>query len=195
MTCGPRTHSSPVRPWTARCDFFSPLSSLAASPRVVDLDGRVARLVPVVVAGFALQTLTGALTYLLPVVFGRGAWGNRRLAGILELGWPLRVAAVNLGVLGLVAGVRPAAGWIGIAQDMDKALPRIRRIERHVGGAGLQDPEHPDLNQVVERLRNGRIHPMQERGSLVSCMWNAEHFAGDVATVLRAVPHEDIWSP
>jgi nitrite reductase (NO-forming) len=87
------------------------LGALAASPRVVDLDGRVARLVPVVVAGFALQTLTGALTYLLPVVFGRGAWGNRRLAGILELGWPLRVAAVNLGVLGLVAGVRPAAGW------------------------------------------------------------------------------------
>jgi len=87
------------------------LAALAASPRVVDLDGRLARLVPVVVAGFALQTLTGALTYLLPVVFGRGAWGNRRLAGILELGWPLRVAAVNLGVLGLVAGVRPAVGW------------------------------------------------------------------------------------
>jgi nitrite reductase (NO-forming) len=87
------------------------LGALAASPRVADLDGRVARLVPVVVAGFALQTLTGALTYLLPVVFGRGAWGNRRLTGILELGWPLRVAAVNLGVLALVAGVLPAAGW------------------------------------------------------------------------------------
>jgi nitrite reductase (NO-forming) len=87
------------------------LVALAASPRVVDLDGRLSRLVPVVVSGFALQTLTGALTYLLPVVFGRGAWGNRRLTAILELGWPLRVAAVNLGVLGLVAGVRPAAGW------------------------------------------------------------------------------------
>jgi nitrite reductase (NO-forming) len=61
-----------------------------------------------VAAGFALQTLTGALTYLLPVVFGRGAWGNRQLAGILELGWPLRVAAVNLGVL-LVVG--PPGGW------------------------------------------------------------------------------------
>jgi hypothetical protein len=31
----------------------------------------VGRLVPAVTAGFALQTLTGALTYLLPVVFGR----------------------------------------------------------------------------------------------------------------------------
>jgi nitrite reductase (NO-forming) len=63
------------------------LGALAASRRVVDLDVQLARLVPVVVAGFALQTLTGALTYLLPVVFGRGAWGNRRLTAILELGW------------------------------------------------------------------------------------------------------------
>jgi nitrite reductase (NO-forming) len=70
---------------------------------------QVGRLIPAVVAGFALQTLTGALTYLLPVVFGRGAHGNRRLTRILELGWPLRVGAVNLGVLLLVAG--PAGGW------------------------------------------------------------------------------------
>lgn len=87
------------------------LAALVASPRVVDLDARVAGLVPAVAAGFALQTLTGALTYLLPVVLGRGAWGNRRLSGILELGWPLRVAAVNLGVLALVAGLPPAVGW------------------------------------------------------------------------------------
>jgi nitrite reductase (NO-forming) len=87
------------------------VGALAASSRVVDLDGRLSRLVPAVVLGFGLQTLTGALTYLLPVVFGRGAWGNRRLTGILELGWPPRVAAVNLGVLALVAGAPPAAGW------------------------------------------------------------------------------------
>ena len=86
------------------------LVALAASSDVVELDGRVARLVPAVVAGFALQTLTGALSYLLPVVFGRGAWGNRRLTGILGLGWPARVAAVNLGVLALVAA--PAGGGV-----------------------------------------------------------------------------------
>jgi nitrite reductase (NO-forming) len=86
------------------------LGALAASQRVVDLDDRLARLVPVVVAGFALQTLTGALTYLLPVVFGRGALGNRRLTAILELGWPLRVGAVNLGVLVLL--LVPAGGWV-----------------------------------------------------------------------------------
>ena len=90
------------------------LGALAASPTVAGLESRVARLVPAVVAGFALQTLTGALTYLLPVVFGRGAWGNRRLGGILELGWPLRVAAVNLGVLVLrepAGGRRRGGGW------------------------------------------------------------------------------------
>jgi nitrite reductase (NO-forming) len=86
------------------------LVAMAASQRVVDLDDRVARLVPAVAAGFALQTLTGALTYLLPVVFGRGALGNRRLTAILELGWPLRVGAVNLGVLVLL--LVPAGGWV-----------------------------------------------------------------------------------
>jgi hypothetical protein len=57
------------------------------------------------------------------VVFGRGAWGNRRLAGILELGWPLRVAAVNLGVLGLVAGVQPAAGWWLVGLGLGSFVP------------------------------------------------------------------------
>jgi nitrite reductase (NO-forming) len=99
------------------------LGALAASPTVAGLEDRVARLVPVVVAGFALQTLTGALTYLLPVVFGRGASGNRRLAAILELGWPLRVAAVNLGVLLLGAGVAASAGWWLAALGLGSFVP------------------------------------------------------------------------
>jgi nitrite reductase (NO-forming) len=89
----------------------SPVAAdLAASTRVVDRGGRIGRLVPAVGAGFALQTLTGALTYLLPVVLGRGAHGNRRLSRLLGLGWPLRVTAVNFGVLLLVAW--PASGWV-----------------------------------------------------------------------------------
>jgi nitrite reductase (NO-forming) len=99
------------------------LGALAATARVADLDGRLARLVPAVAAGFALQTLTGALTYLLPVVFGRGAAGNRRLTGILEWGWPARVAAVNLGVLVLVAGWGPAVGWWLVALGLGSFVP------------------------------------------------------------------------
>jgi nitrite reductase (NO-forming) len=103
------------------------LGALLASPTVAGLEARVARLVPAVVAGFALQTLTGALTYLLPVVFGRGAWGNRRLARILDLGWPLRFAAVNAGVLLLVTGAAsPATAWwlagLGLASFVPLAV-------------------------------------------------------------------------
>lgn len=89
------------------------LVELAGSPQVVDLDQRIDRLVPAVVVGFAIQVLTGALTYLLPVVFGRGAYGNRKLTGVLEAAWPLRVAAVNLGVVLLVA--RSSGGWVARA--------------------------------------------------------------------------------
>jgi nitrite reductase (NO-forming) len=89
------------------------LLALAGSDRVVDLDGRTGRLVPAVALGFGLQVLTGALTYLLPVVWGRGAYGNRRLTEVLEAGWRPRVAAANLGVLLLVAG--PPGGWAGRA--------------------------------------------------------------------------------
>jgi nitrite reductase (NO-forming) len=105
------------------------LGALAASARVAELNGRLGRLVPAVVAGFALQTLTGALTYLLPVVFGRGAAGNRRLTGILEWGWPARVAAVNLGVLVLGAGWGPAVGWwlagLGLASFVPLAVAAL----------------------------------------------------------------------
>jgi nitrite reductase (NO-forming) len=89
------------------------LVELAGSPQVVDLDQRIDRLVPAVVVGFAIQVLTGALSYLLPVVFGRGAYGNRKLTGVLEAAWPLRVAAVNLGVVLLVAG--SSGGWVARA--------------------------------------------------------------------------------
>lgn len=85
------------------------LVALLAGPQVVDLDQRAGRLIPVVVLGFGLQTLTGALTYLLPAVWGRGAHGNRRMARIVEAAWPARVGAVNLGVALLAAG--PAGGW------------------------------------------------------------------------------------
>ena len=88
--------------------ILADLAALAGSPQVVDLDGRVGRLVPAVTAGFALQTLTGALTCLLPVVVGRGAYGNRRLTRILELAWPLRVVAINLGWCYWSAGQRAA---------------------------------------------------------------------------------------
>jgi hypothetical protein len=77
------------------------------------------------------------------VVFGRGAWGNRRLAGMLELGRPLRVAVVNLGVLLVVVGPpggwAPTAGWwlagLGLAMFLPLAAaalawPTVNRLGR-----------------------------------------------------------------
>jgi hypothetical protein len=42
-------------------------------------------------------------------VWGRGATGNRRLTGLLEVAWPARVAALNLGVALRTFG--PPSGW------------------------------------------------------------------------------------
>jgi nitrite reductase (NO-forming) len=81
--------------------------------RVVDLDGRLGRLLPAVVVGFGLQVLTGALTFLLPVVWGRGAWGNRRLTRLLEVAWPVRVVALDLGVALLTFAPRGERSWAG----------------------------------------------------------------------------------
>jgi nitrite reductase (NO-forming) len=77
---------------------------LLASNRVTELDGLLGRLIPAVAVGFGLQTLAGALTYLLPAIWGRGAHGNRRLTRLLEAGWPLRVAALNLGLAAVTVG-------------------------------------------------------------------------------------------
>jgi nitrite reductase (NO-forming) len=85
------------------------LGWLAAAGRVVDLDRDLGRLVPAVSVGFGLQMVTGALSFLLPVMLGRGPQGNRRLTRLLELAWPARLVAVNLGVA--LRSFGPSAGW------------------------------------------------------------------------------------
>lgn len=49
-----------------------------------------------------LPILLGALTYLLPVVLGRGPESNRKLEGILNAGWKWRVLLLPLSSLFLV---------------------------------------------------------------------------------------------
>jgi nitrite reductase (NO-forming) len=89
------------------------LAALLAADRLVDLDVRAGRLLVGVVLGFTTQVVAGALTYLLPTVLGGGPHGNRRLSRLLELAWPVRVAAWNLGVALLAAGVgAPAGRWL-----------------------------------------------------------------------------------
>lgn len=84
-------------------------------------------LVPVLAVGFAGLTLIGALTFLLPVTIGGGPAGNKALARILELGWPARLAAANIGVL-LVALPPPGlriAGWLLAALGAGGFVPLL----------------------------------------------------------------------
>jgi hypothetical protein len=120
---------------------------------VVELDGQLGRLIPAVAVGFGLQTLAGALTYLLPAVWGRSAHGNRRLTRLLEAGWPLRVAALNLGVAAVTVGSAGSplaqAGQLLVAFGLGSfvVLAAIalawRPTGRH-GRSGTQAERRPD---------------------------------------------------
>ncbi len=87
---------------------------LARSSSLDAYAGSVESLVPWAIAGFVMQVLVGALTYLLPVVVGGGPAGGRRAAGLLDRWGAARTLAFNAGVA-LVALPIPAAatdvGW------------------------------------------------------------------------------------
>lgn len=90
------------------------------------LDRAVDRLVPLLAAGFVGQLLTGALSFLLPVILGGGPTGNRALTARLEYGWRTRLAATNLGVLALAlptGGVLRAAGWAATLAGLGSFVP------------------------------------------------------------------------
>ncbi|MFJ3335048.1 multicopper oxidase domain-containing protein [Streptomyces sp. NPDC086766] len=72
----------------------------------------VESLVPVLLLGFVGQVLVGALTYLLPIVLGSGPKGRAALRAVLERGWPVRLAALNLGV---ALTALPLPGPVGTA--------------------------------------------------------------------------------
>ncbi len=94
--------------------ILADVAALAAGAHQADrlLSGS---LVPILALGVVAQILTGALTFLLPVVAGGGPAGNRRLTAILERGWPARAVATNAGVLMLalaLGGPARIAAWV-----------------------------------------------------------------------------------
>lgn len=94
--------------------ILTDVAALATGPSHAD---RVlsASLAPILALGVVAQTLTGALTFLLPVVAGGGPAGNRRLTAVLERGWPARAVATNAGVVLLAlpsGGPVRLAGWL-----------------------------------------------------------------------------------
>lgn len=133
--------------------------SLAAGPAIAD---RVLSrlLLPALVIGVIAQTLIGALTFLLPVTIGGGPAGNRRLANLLERGWPVRLSLGNAGVITLIAfaGSAPAtvAGWAavlagfgtfplfaGVALVIGRTARRTAPAAAEAPGATSGDPPGP----------------------------------------------------
>lgn len=93
-------------------------------------DQTLDRLVPVLSIGVVAQVLTGALTFLLPVVIGGGPVGNRRLTTVLETGWPVRAVVGNVGVLLVLmpaGSVWRTAGWVAALVGFGSFAPLVGR--------------------------------------------------------------------
>ncbi|RFU42414.1 nitrite reductase [Actinomadura logoneensis] len=85
---------------------------LAVRPLAQAQDG-VTALVPALLIGMVAQVLAGALTYLLPIVLTGGPKERAALRAVLERGWPLRLAALNIAVALLALPVPGPLGRVG----------------------------------------------------------------------------------
>ncbi|MGW7484336.1 multicopper oxidase domain-containing protein [Nonomuraea muscovyensis] len=79
-------------------------------------------LLPLVLVGFVAQVLLGSLLHLLPAVLGGGPARFKENAALLERGWPVRLAALNLGVPLLVLPVPQPVTSLGWALVLGSAL-------------------------------------------------------------------------
>jgi nitrite reductase (NO-forming) len=126
------------------------LMRLATAPDLSSYLPRLEALVPPLAVGFVLQSLLGALTYLLPKVRGGGPAGVR--AGIERLShwWRVRVVALNAGgLLVAVSGaltvptVVPALGWALVVASVVMFLWLV------LGGPVRPSPTRPALGGVA----------------------------------------------
>jgi len=90
------------------------LAVVVRSTDIAVVGSRLESFVPWLIAGFVIQILLGALTYLLPVVLGRGPTGGRLAASWLDRFALPRLVVFNIGVA-LIALPMPqplvAVGW------------------------------------------------------------------------------------
>jgi nitrite reductase (NO-forming) len=136
------------------------LQVLGSDP-LVDVDRSLGRVVVAAVAGFVAQTLVGALTYLLPTVWGRGPQGNRRLARVLEAGWQVRFVLANVGVVLLTMPAVPRVGravaWPLVAIGLGGFLPLSAAAFGWfvVEGVTPGDPYRPLSAEARQRVSGG----------------------------------------
>ncbi|MFE9924620.1 multicopper oxidase domain-containing protein [Streptomyces sp. NPDC005774] len=93
----------------------------------------VASLVPVLLVGLVAQVLIGALTYLLPVVLASGPSERAALRAVLERGWVVRLAVLNLGVALVALPLPHPAGAAFLALTVSVLLRSGRALGRETG--------------------------------------------------------------
>ena len=100
-------------------DIFLLLTENSPEKILVAIEGHILILFSL----FLFPTLLGALTYLLPVVLGRGPALNRELETILSRGWRWRLALLPLSSLFMLfAGRIATAGRAMVALSLSAFL-------------------------------------------------------------------------
>ncbi len=120
---------------------------LATSVDAEQYAGRLDRLVPPLVVGFAGQIVLGALTYLLPVALGGGPAALRAASATLGRGWRVRVVLLNLAVPLLAVGTPSwvrVAGWVlGAVATVAFLLLAVLAVARTRPAIGTTRPAAP----------------------------------------------------
>ena len=101
---------------------------LAVAPSWSVAAGRLHSVTVPLTAGFAVQVLLGALTYLVPVVLGGGPHVARRTAGWLERWWALRVTVVNAALAAALLPLPDSARrlcWVLVLVGLGSFLPLL----------------------------------------------------------------------
>lgn len=95
---------------------------LVATRPAAEVAAALEPLLPLVLVGFVAQVLLGSLLHLLPAVLGGGPARFKENAALLERGWPVRLAALNLGVPLLALPLPPPVTSLGWALVLGPGL-------------------------------------------------------------------------
>ncbi|WP_226900351.1 multicopper oxidase domain-containing protein [Nonomuraea phyllanthi] len=100
-----------------------------------EVAGALSPLLPIVLAGFVAQVLLGSLLHLLPAVLGGGPARFKENAALLERGWAVRLAALNLGVPLLALPVPQPIALLGWALVLGSILAFVALAVTTLGRA------------------------------------------------------------
>lgn len=159
---------------------------LATRP-LAEAQGSVNSQILPMLIGTVVQILMGALTYLLPVVFGSGRANRVALRRVLELGWRTRLVAFNLGALLMALPLPARIGQAGLVLTALTAVMFLTLVvavtvrTRADAGSGAGASRRGGENtRGARNNRSARNGVSGETGATAGNGENAKH-DGDVA--------------